>query len=434
MQRVALYVRVSTEEQAVHGLSVEAQTEALDSWAKEHKFKVVDHYIDAGISARKKATKRPNLQRLLDDVRSGNIDLIVFTKLDRWFRNIAEYYKVQEVLEKYKVNWRTIHEDYDTSTASGRLKINIMLSVAQDEADRTSERIKVVLDSKKQRNEVCTGHLPKGYKIEGKHAVKDPDAAPKIEAFFREFLQTGSTSAAIKAVPEWNLHYRTASKMLDNTGYYGEWHGLTLPSYITKQEFDRIQQLRRRLPRKTKQNRLYLFSGLLTCADCGRRMGGRPRKVKNGEHYVYSCDGYYQYKGCPNNANIMEGAIEEYLLTHIDREIELIESTKPTRKKDNSAQVAAVKKKLSKLSELYVNDMISMDDYKRQYDSLNDELSSIVVENVPEIDISAIRSSFCGGWVEIYKKLNKENKRAFWHMKIKEIRVDSERNISFDFL
>lgn len=164
--RVALYCRVSTEEQAVHGLSIEAQREALDTWATENHVQVVDRYIDAGISARKPASKRPELQRLLADVRSGQIDLIVFTKLDRWFRNIAEYYKVQEALETHRVDWKTIHEDYDTSTASGRLKINIMLSVAQDEADRTSERIKAVFASKMERQEPCVGRLPTGYKLE----------------------------------------------------------------------------------------------------------------------------------------------------------------------------------------------------------------------------------------------------------------------------
>ena len=124
----ALYIRVSTEEQAMHGLSVAAQTAALDTWAKQNQVKVVDHYVDAGISARKKASTRPELQRLLRDIEAGNIDLVVFTKLDRWFRNIGEYYRVQDILDKHKVNWKTIQEDYDTSTASGRLKINIMLS------------------------------------------------------------------------------------------------------------------------------------------------------------------------------------------------------------------------------------------------------------------------------------------------------------------
>ena len=151
MKQVFLYVRVSTEEQAMHGLSIEAQTAALESWARENGNKVVGVYTDAGISARKPASKRPALQRLLEDVRAGKGELVVFTKLDRWFRNISEYYKVQEVLERHNVDWKTIHEDYDTSSASGRLKINIMLSVAQDEADRTSERIKAAFDRIDQR-------------------------------------------------------------------------------------------------------------------------------------------------------------------------------------------------------------------------------------------------------------------------------------------
>ena len=183
--RAALYMRVSTEEQAIHGLSIEAQREALDAWAGESGVQVAGHYVDAGISARKPASKRPELQRLLGDVRSGKIDLIVFTKLDRWFRNIAEYYKVQEVLEKNHVDWKTIHEDYDTTTASGRLKINIMLSVAQDEADRTSERIKAINEMKRQKREPLTGDCMPGYKIEGKKYVKDPQLEAAVTGFFK---------------------------------------------------------------------------------------------------------------------------------------------------------------------------------------------------------------------------------------------------------
>ena len=163
MKRVFLYVRVSTEEQAIHGLSIEAQTAALEAWAKANGHRVVGVYTDAGISARKPATKRPALQQLLADAQAGKGELIVFTKLDRWFRNIAEYYKVQEILEKSHIDWRTIQEDYDTSTASGRLKINIMLSVAQDEADRTSERIKAINEMKRKKLEPLTGDCMRGY-------------------------------------------------------------------------------------------------------------------------------------------------------------------------------------------------------------------------------------------------------------------------------
>ena len=186
--RIALYARVSTEEQAIHGLSIEAQSEALEEWAKQEHANVVGTYIDAGISARKPASKRPSMQRLLADIERGKIDMVVFTKLDRWFRNIAEYYKVQEILERHGVNWRTIHEDYDTSTASGRFKVNIMLAVAQDEADRTSERIKAVFDSKRKRGEVVSGSVPPGVKIENKKHVVDPDVAPMVQDIFQFFI------------------------------------------------------------------------------------------------------------------------------------------------------------------------------------------------------------------------------------------------------
>lgn len=93
--RVALYARVSTEEQALHGLSIEAQKAALGEWAANHT--IVDYYIDLGVSARKPILKRPELQRLLRDVEQDRIDLVVFTKLDRWTRNIREYYKAQDV-------------------------------------------------------------------------------------------------------------------------------------------------------------------------------------------------------------------------------------------------------------------------------------------------------------------------------------------------
>ena len=176
--RAALYPRVSTEEQKKFGLSIHDQQNDLEKYAKAHNMKVVGVFQDAGFSARKKIEKRPAMLQLLEAVKHDEVDIILVTKLDRWFRNIGEYYKVQEILEAHNVSWKTIYEDYDTSTAAGRLKINIMLAVAQDEADRASERIKKVLDAKKDRNEVCTGHLPKGYKIEGKFAVIDKEAEP----------------------------------------------------------------------------------------------------------------------------------------------------------------------------------------------------------------------------------------------------------------
>ena len=90
MIRTALYIRVSTEEQAMHGLSLEAQDAALTDYANKNDLTIVNRYIDDGITARKAMTKRRALMRLLDDVKAGKIDQIIFTKLDRWFRNVGE--------------------------------------------------------------------------------------------------------------------------------------------------------------------------------------------------------------------------------------------------------------------------------------------------------------------------------------------------------
>ena len=97
--RVALYVRVSGQEQAIKGLSLEAQQESLEEYARERGWVIVGVYIDAAKTARKSLGKRTNFLRMLESVKQDNVDLILFTRLDRWFRSVADYYKVMEVLD-----------------------------------------------------------------------------------------------------------------------------------------------------------------------------------------------------------------------------------------------------------------------------------------------------------------------------------------------
>lgn len=435
--RAALYPRVSTEEQAKFGLSIHDQQNDLEEYAKANGMKVVGIFPDAGFSARKKIEKRPAMLQLLDAVKRDEVDIILVTKLDRWFRNIGEYYKVQEILEAHNVSWKTIYEDYDTSTAAGRLKINIMLAVAQDEADRASERIKKVLDAKKERNEVCTGHLPKGYKIEGKFAVIDKETEPIIRRFFSTFLETGSTTKAMDAAPELKLKYQTASQMLDNTGYMGDWHGIKLPPYLTPQEFQRVQALRTRITRKSPYNRTYIFSGLIVCGECGRRMTGHPSSRASGAcSYSYYCQGSAQRKGCSNDKFTVEWKIEDYLMSTIDEQIQIKLQAKPRKEPKIKAdvQLKAIQKKLAKLSELYIEDMISKADYSKKYADLTEQIEAITSAELPTRAPEEIATLFAPGWQDIYKNLTRKNKQAFWKLKIKEIRLYKDRRIEFDFL
>ena len=399
--------------------------------------------MDAAVSARKKAAKRPELLRLLDDVKAGKIDMVVFTKLDRWFRNIAEYYKVQDILEANHVGWKTIHEDYDTTTASGRLKINIMLSVAQDEADRTGERIKAVFASKRDRLEPVTGHVPTGYIIQGKKIVKDPSTEQAVEEFFSHYLKNGSVSAAIEQAAQFGLHmkYQLASKMLSKTAYYGCFSGVEgmCPPYITKEQFEYIDRSRRRPVRKTKVDRIYLFSSLLTCAECGARMGGRAHKYKQVENMEYNCPGHYLRKGCENRTNIRERDIEQYLLDHMDSALENAEArySEASREKnrDFSSEISAVKRKMSRLKDLYVNDLIDLQGYRADYEPLKSKLDKLEVEkSIRMPDLSRIRNTVKAGWKETYHDLERVEKRAFWRSIIHEIRIYSDRHIEFDIV
>ena len=441
MKRVFLYVRVSTEEQAIHGLSIEAQTAALEAWAKANSHRVVGVYTDAGISARKPATKRPALQQLLADAQAGKGELIVFTKLDRWFRNIAEYYKVQEILEKSHIDWRTIQEDYDTSTASGRLKINIMLSVAQDEADRTSERIKAINEVKRQKREPLTGDCMPGYKIEGKKYIKDPDLEAAVNGFFRVYLARGSISAAMDEAERLGLklQYRRAHKMLDSTAYYGRYFdadGMT-PPYITKEDFEKIQSMRKRIVRKTAKNRVYIFSGLIVCGECGKRMGGRVNT--NQESYFYNCQApYLRSAVCSNRTNLSQRKIEVFLLETIrenmDKQKAELEAQPIQKQRDYKGEIAALRGKIDRLKDLYVNELITLEQcrtdqrmYAEKIEALEKQAIGIKRPNFEQIE--RILSS---GWEAVYMALKDEQKQEFWRILIKEIRIFPDRHIEYD--
>ena len=130
-KRAALYIRVSSEEQARHGLSLGEQRADLLNYAKEHGYSVVGIYADEGVSARKAMSRRKELQRMLADVEAGRIDIIIIKCLDRWFRNVADFYKVKERLDARGVDWVCSREEYNTTTPNGILMLNLKLSIAQ---------------------------------------------------------------------------------------------------------------------------------------------------------------------------------------------------------------------------------------------------------------------------------------------------------------
>ncbi len=433
MENVALYGRVSTEEQVRHGLSLTEQERSLEQFAKSKNYIIYGKYFDAGISARKSYTKRPQLMRLLEDVKKKHIDIILFTKLDRWFRNVGNYYEVQKILDENAVTWQATQEDYETITASGRLKVNIMLSVAQDEADRTSERIKFIVDAKKARNEAVCYRTPKGYKIENKKVVIDKETEPYIKKVFETYMETGSPGKVIEAVPELNLNYKSLDRLLRSTAYIGDFHGIEVQPYINEKQFQTIQGMKKQFVRKSPVNRVYLFSGLIICPDCGSHMTGFYTKYKTIYRQRYRCTKYVNKGGCGFSSGASEKYIEAYLLDHIESKAQLmITAKKDTVKPSHEKEISEIKKKLSNLADLYVNGLISMKDYKAKYTALTNALNDIP-EDTQEPDVEGIKKRFFKDWKEMYHELPAKGKQEFWHSSLKSISLNPDGTVK-DFI
>lgn len=445
MIRVAIYARVSTDQQAQEGDSIPAQIDALTRYVNDHGYILAGEYIDTGISGRK--ADRDELQRLLDDVQAGKIDLILFTKLDRWFRSVRHYTATQELLDKHGVGWTAIWEPiYDTTTPTGRLIINQMQSIAQFEAENTSQRIKAVMEYKITQGEAVTGAVPIGYRIQDKHLVIDPEGAEIVRRVFAEFVATGSISATAKYAAYTlgkDLTKRGVKRMLMNRKYIGDHRGNPnyCPPIVSKEQFDDVQ---RRLDMNVScaATHVNIFSGLLHCGVCGVRMNATHQVVGNYHKDLYRCRNYYEYprrapRKCTNHYNIKETDIEAYLIDQLPNiAATIIAEEEATPKVDTSKQVAALDRKITRLKELYVAELITMEEYKADRTALEQEkMAFLATAEPPKKDLKAVNDllviSDLKGFIE---GLSAEERRAFWRRIVKEIRVYPDRHLEVDFV
>ena len=441
--RVGLYIRVSGEEQAIKGLSLEAQQEDLEEYARERGWVISDVYIDAAKTARKRLNKRTHFLRMLEDVKQDRLDLILFTRLDRWFRNIADYYKVLEVLEAHNCGWLTTQEQYDTTTAGGRLYITIRLAIAQNEADLCGERISAVLDSKVKRGTVVSGKIPFGYRIneEKRLEVVPENAAIILDAFkhYRSTVSVRATAAYIQRTYGLNWDNIRCRRNLCQTLYIGHYesNGRVNPNFcppiVPRDLYEDVQKL---LSNNTKANptgRVFLFTSLLICAECGHRLAG----LQTGYGPYYRCPQHYSRRTCNHKKQIRETAVEEWLFTFLGDELKkqrLEWDIKETRRRQTAASIdrAAIRRKLSRLKELYVNEMIDLEEYRRDYELYTTQLVERTAPSAEEErpNFEAVEAILVSGFRKIYDGLEREEKRTLWRSAIKEIRVDKERQIT----
>jgi site-specific DNA recombinase len=220
--RCAIYTRVSTE----HGLdqefnSLDAQYDAASAYIKSQAHAgwtlVRSRYDDGGYSGG--STDRPDLQRLLDDIRARKIDVIVVYKVDRLTRSLADFAKLVELFDAHGVSFVSVTQQFNTTTSMGRLTLNVLLSFAQFEREVTSERIRDKIAASKRKGLWVGGNLPLGYEMkDGKIAVVEEEAE-LVRSIFRRYLELAastnccgtSESATFAPKPEGSRRVRRAA-------------------------------------------------------------------------------------------------------------------------------------------------------------------------------------------------------------------------------
>lgn len=445
IKRAALYIRVSTEEQVREGYSVEAQRDNLKRYAKNKGYSVVGVYADEGITARKKYTNRKEFMRLLDDVEAGKIDIILFIKLDRWFRNVGDYYKIQEILERNNVGWTATTENYDTTTANGRLYVNIRLAVAQDESDRTSERIKFVFAKKVADGEVITGSASFGYKIEGKKLVFDENEKDFVRLVFDTYRKLRSVNGVCAYLNNfrdkplsYTVYYNVLNKNLPlYAGIYRDNENFA-PPYITLDEYKELKAIREvnRPPRNNGKTYSYIFTGLLKCGKCGRSLTGGGYNKNYGNSY-YRCSGSRGVLCADSGKRVNERKLEKQLFSILEDEINKYKvdyEINKTNKNKPKINKATIDKKLSRLRKLYINELIEIEDYKKEYDMLQSQLEDLEeFDFEEEKDFSNLEKLLDSDFRNIYDGLSNLDKRALWHSVIESITISNHEitNIVF---
>ena len=210
--RCAIYTRVSTE----HGLdqefnSLDAQYDAASAYIKSQAHAgwtlIRSRYDDGGYSGG--STDRPDLQKLLEDIRARKIDVIVVYKVDRLTRSLADFAKLVELFDAHGVSFVSVTQQFNTTTSMGRLTLNVLLSFAQFEREVTSERIRDKIAASKRKGLWVGGNLPLGYEMrDGKIAIVEEEAE-LVRSIFRRYLELGSVNELLRDLRERNIRTKT---------------------------------------------------------------------------------------------------------------------------------------------------------------------------------------------------------------------------------
>ena len=430
-KRAALYIRVSTDEQARHGYSLSEQEYDLKQYAERQGCRVIGIYADEGISARKALSRRKGLQRLLEDVEADHVDIIIFKCLDRWFRNIADYYKVQEILDAHHVEWECSQEAiFNTTTTNGKLMLNLKLSLAQHESDQTGDRVRYVFDGRRRDGRVTSGSIPAGYVIDKDKRIQiDERTAPMVREMFRYFVVHRTILGTQRMLREKYGYKRsdsTVGRALQNRLYIGEYHGIKkfCTPLIDEGTFAQAQKVFEGRTRFPRSGNIYMFTGLLHCPSCGRILTPAYRRTRQKVYIYYVCRNS-THGDCPYKTRWREDHIESILLDALEHGLEKykadIKKAPQTEEETQESPIEELRVKQERLKELYVEGLIPREEFDMRYNDLNVQISSLRPPN--EISLVYFKTVSVRDLHEYYTALDKPARKELWSRVLDQVRV-----------
>ena len=386
---------------------------------------------------------RKDFQRMMKDISEKKIQLVLIQRYDRLARNTRDFCNIYHDMEKSGCNLVAVSQDIDTTTPSGKNVMYISASMAEYEWAMCSDRRK---DANRYARSIgkCTlpNHsIPFGYKaeyIDGiRRMVKNPEQEEIVLEIFEHFKLYTNYCATAKYINEkygTSFSNNTIKNTIRRTYYYGEYGGNKsfCEPYITKEEWDKLQikkpVIRNDLNKKTE----ILFSGMIRCPECHRKMRSCQKKHKNGNVYRYFHCEYHSSKICNFSRVKSEILIEKMLIDFVKNYIQEInsytkEQEKPKKKTiDNTKKLEA---ELERLNKMYLKDRISEEFYDAEYLRLSTLIERNKANTSEEDHISKVKEVFCDSWLDVYENLDKLHKKLFWRDIIKEIIVDKDMNV-----
>lgn len=397
--KTALYIRVSTREQAERGFSIGGQKERLLNYAKAKDFDDTEAYIDDGYSG--SSLNRPQITRLMQDVKKGKVSTVIVFKLDRLSRSQKDtLHLIEDVFNKYDVAFISLNESFDTSTPFGRAMVGMLSVFAQLERENIKERVELGKKEKAKKGLWNGGRGDYlGYNYVGGKFTIDPYEAEIVKEIYALSFKGYGNSRIMKAI---NEKYKgaissisTVNRTLQNPIYIGKirYDGEVYQSdhepIIDESLFNQTQIIKSKRSTRTdykSNNSPYLLSGLLKCAKCGAGFVGRDASGKYGEYKYYVCyKKAAKYRLPPDEVcdakaiNLFEAHDEIFqLLRNIrSKDMKLEPSEKENSMDSMEKELKKVDIQLERATELYINGTIPMDILNDKLEKLKEKKSGI---------------------------------------------------------